>query len=80
VSISREFEISELYLIIEEHISSESVTIENAVSLYLSHKSIDVSCVSELEFMSSHFYEIDWSKLDKRDSNDIEQVLLDKNL
>jgi hypothetical protein len=78
--ISRELENSELYLIVEEYIWSESVTTENSVSRYLSHKSIGVSCVSELEFMSLHLYEIDRSKLDRLDSNDIEQVLSNKSL
>jgi hypothetical protein len=72
--ISRELENSELYLIVEEHISGGSITIKNTVSRYLLHKSTDVSWLSEFEFMPSDFHEIDQSKLDELDSNDIEQV------
>jgi hypothetical protein len=80
LSISRELENSELYLIIDEHVSGESITMENAVSRYISRKSIGVNCERELEFISSHFYEIEKSKLDGLDSFDFDHILSNKSL
>jgi hypothetical protein len=79
LSTSREFENSELYLIVDEHISGELVTMENAFSRYLSQKSVGVNCERNLEFISSHFDEIKKSKLDELDSFDFDQILSRKS-
>jgi hypothetical protein len=80
LSISRELENSELYLIVEEHTSGESVTIDNAVWRYISRKSIGINCEREVEFISSHFHEIDKSKLDELELFDFDKILSSKSL
>jgi hypothetical protein len=80
LSISRELENSELYLIVDEYISGESVTIANAVSRYITRKSLGVDCEREVEFISSHFYEIEKSKLDELDLFDFDAILSNKSL
>jgi hypothetical protein len=80
LSISREFENSELYLIVDKHVSGESIPMENAISRYISRKSIGINCERELEFISSHFFEIENSKLDELDLFDFEHIFSSKSL
>jgi hypothetical protein len=80
LSISRELENCELYLIVEEHILCESNTIENAISHYIFRKSIGIDYERELDFISSHFYEIEKLKLDELDSFDFDRIFSNKSL
>jgi hypothetical protein len=80
LSISRELENSELYSILEEHISGESITLENVVSRYVGRKSICVSYQDEIDFISSHFCEIDKSKFAEFDVLDLHDILSNPSL
>jgi hypothetical protein len=80
LSISRELENEELYLMIEEHTLKKSITIDNAVSRYLYNKSIGFTCSREIAFISSHFHELDHSTLLGLDSFDFDNFLSDSSL
>jgi hypothetical protein len=80
LSNSRELENSELYLIVDEHISGESITMENTISHCISWKLNSINCEREPELISSTLFKIENSELDELDLFDFDNILRRKLL
>jgi hypothetical protein len=74
-NISRELENLELFSVICDHFPNELTNVDNVVSRYVEKKKFGVDNSVEVDFIASHFHELEESKLCSLDFSDLDCIL-----